>query len=109
MHGIPGYPDLLFARWVMHRVLLTAAVGCFVLAGARPARPGDPAEAKRILDKALEAHGGAAKLAKFTAATWKGKGTFHGPEGEQEFTGEYAVQLPLKSRFDITAGPGFRF
>src|SRR5262249_17306657 len=66
-------------------------------------------EVKRIIDKAVEAHGGAATLAKLKAASWKSKGTFHGPMGTQEFTGQYAVQFPGKSRFDISAGSGFGF
>jgi hypothetical protein len=93
----------------MQRVLLTVAVGCFVLMSAYQACADDDAEAKRIIEKAVEAHGGAAKLTKLKAATWKSKGTFHGPMGAQEFTGEYAVQLPGKSRFDIAAGNGFGF
>lgn len=82
--------------------------------GAPAPRPGadpavDAAETKRILDKALDAHGGAAKLAKLTAATWKAKGKFQGPMGEQEFVEEVAVSFPGKNRFDVNVGDNFRF
>lgn len=93
----------------MQRICVAVVLGCLVIAARTPVRAGDAAEAKRILDKAVEAHGGAARLAKYSAATWKARGTFHGAMGEQEFTGEYAVQFPTRSRFDVNAGSGFRF
>ncbi|HEV3444277.1 MAG TPA: hypothetical protein VG099_06515 [Gemmataceae bacterium] len=77
-----------------------------LLASGRPTRADDQAEGKRIIDKAIEAHGGAPKLMKFMAASWKGKGTFRQGADVQEFTGHYAVQFPVKSRFDITGGNG---
>ncbi len=75
--------------------------------GADPA--GDPTETKRILDKAIQAHGGAAKLTKLTGATWKAKGSFTGPMGNAEFTESIAIQFPGRSRFDVNVGNQFKF
>jgi len=68
-----------------------------------------PEEAQRILDKAIQAHGGAEKLTKLTGTTWKAKGSFTGPMGATEFTEEIALQFPDKSRFDVNVGDQFRF
>jgi len=83
-------------------------MACALFAGGQ-APADDQAEARSIVDKAIAAHGGAEKLKKLSAATWKVKGVFHGPMGAQEFTAENAVQYPDKSRFDLRSGPGFRF
>lgn len=80
-----------------------------ILAAGGRARADDQAEASRVIAKAIDAHGGAAKLAKFKAVEWKAKGTFHGPMGPGEFTTQVAVQFPDKSRFDVAAGDGFGF
>src|SRR5262245_40870844 len=57
-------------------ILRGAALVGVLLAGPPPA--GDPAEARARVDKAVAALGGADKLAKAPAATWKAKGTYYG-------------------------------
>jgi hypothetical protein len=56
-------------------------------------RADDPAEARAVLDKAIKALGGEAKLGKIKAATWKGKGKFYGLGGEGiDYTGDWSFQ-----------------
>src|SRR5262249_42136951 len=59
-------------------------------------------ETKVIVDKAIKALGGEAKLTKAKAITWKGKGKFYGL-GEQgiDYTGEWAVQGSRQFRVAI--------
>jgi hypothetical protein len=63
----------------------------------------EPADARAILDKAIKAHGGAELLAKYNAATWKGKGTVRVMGEEIAFTGEGANQGAEQSRVAIIA------
>lgn len=93
----------------MQRTLLAAGLTCLTLAAGNRVKAEDQAEASRIVAKAIDAHGGAAKLAKLKAVEWKSKGTFHGPMGPGEFTTQVAVQFPDKSRFDVSAGDSFGF
>ncbi len=76
--------------------LLTAAA--VALLGAGPARADD---AKALVDKAIKAVGGAEKLAKYKAETYKGKGKFYGMGEGIDFTGEWAMQLPDRMRVKI--------
>jgi hypothetical protein len=72
----------------------------------------DDSAAQAVLTKALEAQGGAAKLAKLQAATAKIKGTFHGMGAALDFTGEYASQGADRYKVDIeieVAGQKLRF
>lgn len=68
-----------------------------LLVGAARAQS-DPAA---ILDKAIKAHGGEAKLAKIKAATWNAKGTLYGTGDPTEYTGEWAIQFPAQLRVTI--------
>ncbi|MBM3979199.1 MAG: hypothetical protein FJ304_02725 [Planctomycetes bacterium] len=52
------------------------AVGFLVAAG--PARADDAAEAKKLIEKAVKAHGGQEALDRFTGGAVTFKGTFHG-------------------------------
>ncbi|HKI33723.1 MAG TPA: hypothetical protein VKA46_17860 [Gemmataceae bacterium] len=65
---------------------------------ATPAHADDAAEARGIIDKAVQAVGGEAKLATARAHTQKVVGTFFGPAGAIAFTGEWAVNLPDQLR-----------
>jgi hypothetical protein len=58
-------------------VLPTGAVGALLVLAAF-GRAGDDKDLRAIIDKAIAAHGGEAKLAKFPAATLKGNGKFYG-------------------------------
>src|SRR5262245_57605941 len=65
------------------------------------AQADDQAEARAIIDKAIQAAGGEAKLDKFRAHTWKEKGTYYGMGDGIPYTGSYAVQWPGQFRMEI--------
>jgi outer membrane lipoprotein-sorting protein len=69
-------------------------MGILVLAGMTRAQD-DPAA---ILEKAIKAHGGEAKLAKIKGAKWKAKGKIFGTGDPAEYNGEWEVQFPSKYR-----------
>jgi hypothetical protein len=64
----------------------------FVLVAAVMARGDDSAAVRALVDRALQAQGGEAKLMQFPAVTAKLKGTFHGLGEGVAFTGEYSMQ-----------------
>lgn len=64
-------------------------------------RADDQAEGRKIIDKAIKASGGMDKLSKLKAMTWKSKGTYHGGEKAQAFTGNYSMQYPARFRMEI--------
>ncbi len=57
-------------------------------------------DARAILNKAIQAMGGAEQLGKFKAATWKGQGKFYGLGEGIAFTMQGATQPPHQSRVD---------
>jgi hypothetical protein len=61
----------------------------------------DDKDCLAIIDKAIKAVGGAERLAKYKAQTWKEKGTFYGEGAAQPYTGNYAVQWPDQFRMEI--------
>jgi outer membrane lipoprotein-sorting protein len=61
----------------------------------------DAADAKAIVAKAIEARGDKPD-SKFTATTWKDKGTFTGGGFSLPFTADWAFQAPDKYRFELT-------
>ena len=52
----------------------------------------DDKDAKAILDKAISALGGAEKLGKVNAFSWKSKGTITFNENENDFTGQVTIK-----------------
>ena len=80
-----------------------AFVVCLLLAGTWSAGADDQAEAKALIDKAVKAAGGADKVGKLTAATWKGKGGFSDGNKEIEFTHEGTVLGFDKARSEMEA------
>src|SRR5262249_4954677 len=52
----------------------------------------DDGDAKAVLDKAIKAKGGEAKLSMGKAATWKTKGTFSFGGNESNFTAQTTIQ-----------------
>jgi hypothetical protein len=75
----------------MSRVLRVASVFCVVLSLAGPGRGGEPAEARKVIDRAVQAAGGAARLAVLEAATWEGEGKLYAG-GVIRFQGKWAMQ-----------------
>lgn len=86
-------------------VSTTVVVGLLLGAGGL-ARGDDQADARKIIDKAIKAEGGAEKVAKNKAATWKVKGNFYGLGNALPYTGEYAIQFPDKFRFALEFDAG---
>jgi outer membrane lipoprotein-sorting protein len=64
-------------------------------------RADEASDARAIVDKAVQATGGAETLKKFKGLTWKEKGTYYGQGKGQEYTGEYALEWPSRFRMDI--------
>src|SRR5262245_52767058 len=58
----------------------------------------DPAA---ILEQAIKAHGGEAKLAKIKAANWSAKGSIYGTGDPTPYTGEWSLQFPSQLRVAI--------
>jgi hypothetical protein len=72
-------------------VFATCALGALVVL-ANSGRSGEDKDLRAIINKAVEAHGGEAKLAKFPADTMKGNGKFYGMGEAVDFTLEIASQ-----------------
>src|SRR6266852_3282984 len=76
-------------------------------------RSEDPsAEVQAVLGKAIQAMGGAERMAKHKASTWKAKGTFLAGSQGVEFTGAWWVQPPEESKsiieFDLNGTKSLR-
>ncbi|MFL5244906.1 MAG: hypothetical protein ACJ8FY_22620 [Gemmataceae bacterium] len=65
----------------------------------------DQADVKAIIDKSIKAHG-ADKLVKLKGLEMKMKGKFYGSGEGIDYTGEWNVQAPDKSRHEITGDVG---
>jgi hypothetical protein len=68
------------------------------LAVTAPARADEAGDARAVVDKAIQAVGGEAKLAKAKSYSQKATGKFFGPAGAIAFTGEWVVNLPEQVR-----------
>jgi hypothetical protein len=85
----------------MRRILCVTPLLLF--APVSPGRADDQAEMRKVIDRAIKAHGGADKLGKFKAATLKMKGKFYGMSADGfDYTGEFATSGLDKSRMEIT-------
>src|SRR5262245_2214954 len=84
-----------------------------LLCGAGRLWSGDESAARALVDRAIEAQGGEANLAKFQAVTLKGKGKFYGTSDDGvPFTGEWATQgeTHTRMRLEFTAmGQTFKY
>jgi hypothetical protein len=66
----------------------------------------EPADARAVIGKAVEAVGGAAKLATAKAYTRQARGTFHAPGGAVAFTGTWVVNWPDQVREEVDSESG---
>jgi hypothetical protein len=82
----------------MARGVLTFAV---VFSWVAAARADERSDALAIIKKGIAAVGGAEKLAKFKAQTWKEEGTFYGMGEGLPFTSNCAVQFPDRFKMEI--------
>ncbi len=85
----------------MRKTMGVLLASVLVLGGARFVRPGEEADGRAIVNKAIKAAGGADKLAKHKSVTFKGKGIYYGMGKGLPYTGTYAVQWPDKFRMEI--------
>jgi hypothetical protein len=84
------------------RVLTCALLGLgLVLSAGASAWCDEQADAKAIIEKAVNARGGLDKLAKLKAGTTKTKGKIHARETPIPFTGTNTVQQPDKFRNEL--------
>lgn len=79
-----------------------ATAGLLVCLLVTNARADDRKEIDRVIDKAVQAAGGADKLGEIQAVVWKTRAILHGPDGVTEMTGEYAQEKPNRYRAEIT-------
>lgn len=80
------------ASFVVPLIITAAALNC---------RADDGKEATAIIDKAMQALGGEAKLSKMQALTARLKGTFHGMGAAIEITGDIAIDGHERNKFSI--------
>jgi hypothetical protein len=85
----------------MRRMLILPSVFCLLSLAAR-AHADPAADAKAILNDALKAMGGADKLAKLPATTFKSKGTLVFNGQKFEYTDEWELQAPDRFRWNLT-------
>jgi len=84
----------------MKRLVWATGVLAVLLVAADFSRSGDDKDLRAIIDKAIEAHGGEAVLAKFPARTLKGAGKFYGLGEPIDFALEIA-SFDKKFRFGM--------
>jgi zinc protease len=85
----------------MRKTLGILIVGPLLLLLSGTAPAGGDDDARAIVAKSIKATGGAAKMAKFKATTFKVKGTYYGMGDGLPFTGNYAVQWPMQLKMEI--------
>lgn len=90
----------------MSKLLGTTVVLGLLLGAGGLVRGDDQADALKVIEKAVQAQGGADNVTKHKAATWKVKGNFYGLGNALPYTGEYAVQFPDKMRFVLEFDAG---
>jgi hypothetical protein len=85
---------------------------CLMLGAAAGGRADDLAEARKLVEQAIKAHGGLTALIKYKAVTVLDKGTFHGMGVPIPYTGEYIFQEPGQQKVTVEAevmGQTFKF
>jgi hypothetical protein len=82
----------------MRKILGLIVAGCLVLIVASAAPAGGDAETKALLERALEAAGGEATLARLPASIVKGRTTVHTEDGPMQVIGQLFSQGATLSR-----------
>jgi zinc protease len=85
----------------MRKILYTLMAFSLLLTASGFAQQGGSKDANAILDKAIQATGGEAKLAKYKALSFKEKGTYYGMGKGMPYTAKYAMQYPGQFRMEI--------
>ena len=76
------------------------AVAAVAITGA--ARADDAPAARAIIDKAIQASGGADKIDKYRTHSFEEKGTYYGMGAGLPYTAKAIIQRPNKMRLEIT-------
>jgi hypothetical protein len=84
----------------MRKTMYCATAMVLVLA-AGAVQSDEKADTRAIIEKAIQARGGAEKLATIKATTFKLKGKFYGMGAGLDYTGEFAIQPPDKTRMQL--------
>ena len=84
----------------MRKLLGVWCVAGLLAGGA--ARADDAADVKAVLDKAVEAHGGAGRLAKSKAVTTRIKGKVYALGDGVDYSGDIASQLPDRLHLEMS-------
>jgi putative sterol carrier protein len=82
----------------MRKTLGAALMAWWVLGGLPGGHAREPSGARALVDRAIRAAGGEARLERFKAATWKARGARHEMNRTVTFTGEFAAQMPDRTR-----------
>ncbi len=90
----------------MTRFRYAVLVAGFLFAGAVPARADDAADAKKLIEKAVKAHGGQDKLDKFAGSAVTFKGTVHGMGDGIPITGTVTTHGSDKQRVELEIEAG---
>lgn len=69
-----------------------ALISLILFAPICPSRAEEPADARAIIDRAIRAIGGEARLARIKAVTWKSKGLLQAGATTRQFTSEWAMR-----------------
>jgi hypothetical protein len=90
----------------MRKLLIASWVVVFSPGTLFPHPADDAPNPKAVIEKAIQAMGGAEKMSRFKAATFKTKGKFSGFGQPIEFDADISVQLPrqrmIVTKFDIS-------
>jgi hypothetical protein len=86
----------------MRSYLSLSLSACVLVAYVGVSRGDEAADAKAVIDKALKASGGEAKLSKIKAMMMKSKGTYYGMGDGLEYTAVSYWQAPDKEREEIS-------
>jgi outer membrane lipoprotein-sorting protein len=84
----------------MRKTMGTWLAGGLLLAAAGVAVSGDAA-GKALVDKGIQAAGGAAQLTRFQNATWNEAGTYYGMGDGLPYNARYAISRPNQYRMEV--------
>jgi hypothetical protein len=88
----------------MRRHASVLAALCLTVVATAPGRADDPSVARAIIEKAVKAAGGGARLTRFKAGVYKSKGVLYGRgAGDLSYTQETAVQFPWQCRMALAS------
>src|SRR5438477_13076974 len=86
----------------MTMIVRMSSLSILAIALVAPARADEQADARKIIDKAITAHGGAEALSKYPAVTTKMKGRWFGMGEGIDYTGSFSIQGTDRYHFELT-------